>query len=125
MSSRRLIVNERSGNVVLARARVRAGFFSRLTGLSLRGPKSIKDGAFFIRRSPGRLTTAVHTLAVRSPIGVVWLSADRIVVDKKLAKSWRFAHVPSAPALYYLEADPTILERVEIGDQMRIVEAVS
>ncbi len=125
MNSRRRIVNERTGQVVLARAIVRAGFFSRLTGLSLRGPKLIDDGALFVCGSDSRLASAVHTLGLRSSIGVVWLSSDLMVVDKQLAKSWRFAHVPAAPALYYLEAAPSILERVEIGDQLRIDGAVT
>lgn len=125
MSARRLIVNERTGQVVLARARVRASFVSRLAGLSFRGQDAICDGALFVCGSNSRLAAAVHTLALRSTIGVVWLSADLLVVDKKLARSWRFAHVPSAPAMYYLEADPAILERVDIDDQLRIDEAVS
>ena len=125
MSARRLIVNERTGQVVLARARVCASFASRLAGLSFRGPKAISDGALFVRGSDKRLASAVHTLALRSPIGVVWLSSDLKVVDKKLAKSWRVAHVPSAPAMYYLEGEPAILERADIGDQFRIDEAVS
>ena len=125
MSSRRLIVNERTGQVVLARARVCAGFFARLTGLSFRGPSAKIEGAIFVCGSNSRLASAIHTCGLRSPIGVVWLSADLKVVDMKLAKTWRFAHVPSTPAMYYLEADPALLERVEIGDQLRINEADS
>lgn len=125
MSSRRLIVSESTGQVVLARARVCASFHSRLIGLSFQGQSAINQGALFVRRSPSRLGTAIHTFAVRSPIGVVWLGADLKVVDKKLAKAWRFAHVPSAPAMYYLEGKPSILERVDVGDQLRIDEAVS
>ena len=125
MSSRRLIVNERRGQVLLARARLCASFFCRLIGLSFRGSAAISEGALFICRSPGRLRTAIHTLFVRSAIGVVWLDSNFKVVDKKLARSWGFAHVPSAPAMYYLEAEPSILEQVEVGDRLRIDEAVS
>lgn len=123
MSARRLIVNERTGQVVLARARLCASFFSRLVGLSFHGPNAVSDGALFVCRSNSRHASAIHTLGLRSAIGVVWLGADHKVVDQKLAKSWRFAHVPSAPAMYYLEADPAILARTEIGDQLRIDEA--
>ncbi len=125
MSSRRLIVNDRTGQVVLARARVCASFVSRLIGLNFQGSRSINEGALFVRGSPSRLGTAIHTLALRSSIGVVWLDAQLRVVDKKLAESWTFAHVPAARAMYYLEAEPSVLERVEIGDQLRITEAVS
>ncbi len=123
MSSRRLIVNERTGQVILARADVCASFFSRLIGLSFRGMNALGDGAIFVCQSPGRYAAAVHTLAVRAPIGIVWLNGDLKVVDAKLAKPWRFAHVPSAPAMYYLEGEPKILERVEIGDKLRIHKA--
>lgn len=125
MSSRRLIVNERTGKIVLARARVCASFVSRLLGLTFMNQQTVNEGALFICRSPSRLATAIHTFAVSSQIGVVWLDSDRKVVDKKLAKPWRFAHVPSTRAMYYLEAEPTILERVEIGDPISIDEAVS
>ena len=109
----------------MARARVCASFASRLAGLSFRGPSAVSEGALFVCGSSSRLASAVHTLALRSPIGVIWLSADLRVVDKKLVKSWRFAHVPAAPAMYYLEAEPAILQRADIGDQLRIDEAVS
>ena len=125
MSSRRSIVNERTGKVILARARIRASFLSRLIGLSLRGRQTISEGALFIGTSRGRFGSAIHTLAVRAPIGVVWLSADFKVVDKRLANPWRIAHVPTARAMYYVEAAPCILERVNIGDQVRIDMALS
>ncbi|MCE2470418.1 MAG: DUF192 domain-containing protein [Anaerolineae bacterium] len=96
-----------------------------MVGLSFREPCALSEGAIFVCGSPGRFAAAIHTLGLRAPIGVVWLSADSKVVDKMLTKSWRFAHVPSTPAMYYLEGDPSILERVDIGDQLRIDEAVS
>lgn len=125
MSSRRLIVNECTGQEILARAHVRASFVSRLIGLSFQGHQAIYEGALFVCGSPSRLATAIHTFGLRSHIGVIWLSGDLKVVDKKLAKSWRIAHVPSTRAMYYLEAEPAILERVQIGDQIRINEAVT
>lgn len=125
MSSRRLIVNDGTGQVVLARARVCASFVSRLAGLCFRGPSAINEGALFVCGSSGRIGAAVHTLFIRSAIGVIWLDPELTVVDKKLAQPSRFAHVPAAPALYYLEAEPSILGRADIGDQLRIEEAVS
>ena len=76
----------------------------------------------FLCARPGRLTAAVHTLGFRFAIGVVWLDAELKVVDKKLALPGRFAHVPKAAAMYYLEANPAILDLTRIGDQLRIDE---
>jgi uncharacterized membrane protein (UPF0127 family) len=56
-------------------------------------------------------------------IGVVWLDASGLVVDKRLAKPWRLAYAPQKPAQYFLEAKPAILERVQIGDVLQFDEA--
>lgn len=111
--------------MVLARAKVCAGFFSRLRGLQFASELEANEGLIFVRGGSSRLAAAIHTLCLRFDIGVVWLDEDFRVVDKKLAKPWRFAHVPRAAAMYYLEAQPTILDRVAIGDHLRIDEAAA
>jgi uncharacterized membrane protein (UPF0127 family) len=58
-------------------------------------------------------------------IGVIWIDAVGKVVDKKLAKVWRPAYAPSAPAQYFLEANPDVLERVQVGDVLRFDEVAS
>ena len=125
MIPQRVIINRRTGEVVLARARCCAGFSARLIGLQFKGRTAVREGAIFVSRFPSRLATTVHTLCIRFDIGVVWLDSDLVVVDKKLAKPWRFAHVPRARAMYYLEADASILERVQIGDQLQLKEVIA
>jgi len=51
-----------------------------------------------------------------------WLDASGKVVDKKLAKVWRPAYAPVAPAQYFLEANTELLERVQVGDILRFDE---
>ena len=125
MSPRRSISNLRTGNVLLARASVRASFFSRLAGLQFKRRLVAGQGALFVCSRAGRLPAAVHTLGMRSAIAVIWLDAELKVVDLRLAKPWRFAHVPKAAAMYYLEAHPSILDQVKISDQLSIGEAQS
>jgi uncharacterized membrane protein (UPF0127 family) len=125
MSPHRVVINRRTGKVVLARARYCAGFTCRLIGLQFKGRTAAHEGAIYVSRFPSRLVAIVHTMCIRFDIGVVWLDSDLIVVDKKLAKPWRFAHVPKARAMYYLEADPSILERVQIGDQLQFKGVVA
>lgn len=56
-------------------------------------------------------------------IGVVWLDREGRVVDQQLARPWRPAYAPAEPAQYYLEANPTVLERVRRGERLRFDEA--
>ena len=58
-------------------------------------------------------------------IGVIWLDAEGRVVDKKLAKPWRPMYAPAKPAQYYIEANPSILDKVAIGDMLVFSESAS
>jgi uncharacterized membrane protein (UPF0127 family) len=80
------------------------------------------EGLLFVTRREGRSHTAIHMLFMRFAIGVVWVDAALRVVDTALAKPWRPAYAPRAPAQYYIEANPAILERVKIGDRLRFDE---
>jgi hypothetical protein len=40
------------------------------------------------------------------------------VVDKTLARPWRPIYAPERPACYYIEAHPSALDKVEIGDKL-------
>jgi hypothetical protein len=57
-------------------------------------------------------------------IGVVWLDKNSRVVDKQLAKPWRPMYTPKSPAQYYIEANPSVLDRVRVGSKLRFDEAV-
>lgn len=126
MSARRvIIINRRAKATLLTRATVCASFFSRLTGLLFKRRAVVREGAVFVLRSPSRVFATVHTMGMRCSIGIVWLDVRCQVVDTRLAKPWRLAHVPKASAMYYLEADPAILEQVQLGDPLQIDEGVT
>ena len=120
MMARTRTVRVWNGDVPLARGRVCAGFFARLRGLL--GRKRLEPGAclLFVPSRGGRLAASTHTLGMRFAIGIIWLDAELRVIDSRLAQPWIIAHVPRAPARYYLEADPAILELARIGDRLRI-----
>ena len=67
--------------------------------------------------------TSIHMLFVFFSIAVVWLDAERRVVDQVLAKPFRPYYAPSKPAQYYVEGDPGLLEHVQIGDQLAFEES--
>ncbi len=62
---------------------------------------------------------------MRFPIGVIWLAGDGRVVDKRLAKPWRPAYAPQAPARYYVEANVSVLDKVEVGDVLTFSDRAS
>ena len=119
-----MIRNTRTDEVVLARAKVCAGFLSRLIGLQFRRGLAEDEGAIFVRRAEGRLSASVHTIGLRFEIGIVWLNSEMIVVDMKLATPGQLAHVPKVPARVFLEGHPSILERVQIGDRLQIHKGI-
>ncbi|GAB4510566.1 MAG: hypothetical protein OHK0046_07650 [Anaerolineae bacterium] len=83
------------------------------------------QGLLFVHGGEGRATTTIHMLFMLFSIGVVWMDASGKVVDKQLARPWRLAYAPKSPAQYYIEANPSILARVEIGDVLRFDEVVA
>jgi len=59
-------------------------------------------------------------LFMRFDIGVVWLSKDLTIVDKKIAKKWHVAYFSRLPAQHVIELHPTQLENFSIGDKLMI-----
>lgn len=62
--------------------------------------------------------TAIHMLFMAFPIAAIWLDDNFVVVDKVHAKPWRPFYAPSKAARYTLEASPSVLERVHIGNKL-------
>src|SRR3990172_6596180 len=105
------IRNAQTGLVVLPRAEWCASFWCHLRGLQFVPRLPDDQGLFFVTQGEGRSHTAIHMLFMFFSIAVVWLDANGKVVDKKLAKPWRLAYAPRAPAQFYIEASPDLLNR--------------
>ena len=118
----RIIRNAQTGEIVLARAKWCASVWCHFRGLQLVPRLPDDEGILFVTKSEGRAHTSIHMFFMRFSIAVVWLDASGTVVDKKLAKPWRAAYAPSAPAQYFLEANPSLLDCVKIGDRLRFDE---
>jgi uncharacterized membrane protein (UPF0127 family) len=52
-------------------------------------------------------------------IGVVWLDAAGMVVDRVVARPFRPFYAPRAPAQYFLEGPPSLVDQVQAGDRFR------
>lgn len=120
-----MLRNEQTGHVVLARVRMCESFLCHLRGLQFVPRLPADEGLLFVTRAESRTNSAIHMFFMAFPIGVVWLDANRRVVDVAHAKPWRPMYAPSAPAQFYLEANLDVLERVAIGDVLRFDEAAA
>lgn len=125
MSQYRILRHVGTGSVVLARVRWCSSFWCHFKGLQFVFSLPDDQGLLFVTPSEGRIHTAIHMFFMFMSIGVVWLDRSGRVVDKRLAKPWRPSYAPSAPAQYYIEANPDILERVAIGDVLRFDEVTA
>lgn len=112
--------NETRRERLLGRARRCSSLLCRLRGLTFRRTLGDDEGLLLIGRRESRIDAAIHMFFVFFPIAAIWLDRNGRVVDTKLARPFRLAYVPRAPARDVLEGPPTLLERVRIGDQLRV-----
>jgi uncharacterized membrane protein (UPF0127 family) len=91
-------------------------FLSQLRGLMFRSRLPRDEGLLLVGKRDARLDSSIHMLFVAFDLCVVWINADRQVVDKVLAKSWRPAYFSKRPARYVLEIHHERWGDFEIGD---------
>ncbi len=84
----------------------------------LRPPLREDEAYVFVQPRESRSLTTIHMLFVFFPLAVIWLDANKRVVDKVLARPFFPYYAPRQPAQYYLECHPTVLQRVQIGDRL-------
>jgi uncharacterized membrane protein (UPF0127 family) len=121
----RVLRNQETGDVILARVRLCVSFWCHFRGLQLVPRLPEEEGLLFVTKFEGRVHTAIHMFFMLFSIAVVWLDQSGRVVDKQFAKPWRPAYTPSAPAQYYIEANPSLLDRINIGDILRFDEVTT
>ncbi len=112
--------NETQGTPVLGHVRRCASFLCRLRGLTFRGRLGDDEGLLLVGSRESRADSAIHMFFVFFPIAAIWLDGHGRVVDARLARPFRPYYAPRAPARDILEGPPVLLERIRIGDQLRI-----
>ncbi len=117
-----MVENRTRGKVVLARVKWCRSFLCRLRGLTFRRRLPAEEGLLLVEGKASIATTAIHMFFVFFPIAAIWLDDSFRVVDAKLARPFHPFYAPRAPARYVLEATPTLLYQIAIGDQLYITE---
>ena len=113
--------NETQNLVLVPHLRRADSFLSRLRGLMLRRSLGKDEGLLLVGRTESRAEATIHMFFVFFPIGVLWLDRDNRVVDKTVARPFRPAYAPQAPAIGVLECQPEVLDQVEVGDTVGFV----
>lgn len=97
-------------------------YFSRLMGLMFSKPIPKEGGIIMDEKFSSKMNAAIHMLFVNFPITVLWLDPDLVVVDKVLAKPWRPAYVPKAPARWVVELHASRMDDFAEGDHLALNE---
>jgi uncharacterized protein len=118
MTEYRVIRKADTGEVLLARAKWCAGYWSRVVGLMFRRNLPDDEGLLFVYGRESRAETSIHMLFMNFNIATIWLDKNGVVVDKVLAKVWRPAYASKKPAQYFIEGRPLLLDRVQVGDRL-------
>ena len=77
-----------------------------------------EEGLLLVQSRESRADSGIHMFFVFMDLGVIWINAQGIVVDVKLAKAWRSILIPQAAAQYVLEIVPERLDEFQVGDQL-------
>ncbi len=93
-------------------------FMCRLRGLMFRSSLAADDGLLLVQSRDSRLEAAIHMLFVPFDLAVFWIDSNYRVVDRTLARGWRPAYIPAAPARYILELHPARQDDYRVGDQV-------
>jgi uncharacterized membrane protein (UPF0127 family) len=121
MSKHVKIVNLSNSEHLPLRVKYCADFFSRLKGFTFRKKIEIDEGLILVEKHDSKLDTSIHMLFVWTDLSVFWVNSKMVVVDKKLAKSWRPFYASHSPAQYVIELNPLKLDVLHIGDKLDFV----
>ncbi len=93
-------------------------FGSKLMGLMFRKKLPRNTGLIFQYEVESILNTSIHMLFMYFPITVVWLNANGVIVDKKLALPWHLMYAPALPACSVIETDSKFFDEFQVGEKI-------
>jgi uncharacterized membrane protein (UPF0127 family) len=115
------VVNRRTGEVLAHSARWCSSRASRLRGLQYRRRLNPGEALILVKPTDSIVNSSIHMLWVFFPIAAVWINDQGRVTHTQLARPWRPYYASPAPARYVLEAAPSLLEHVQVGDEIDFV----
>jgi len=116
------VVHAGKGQILVEHARWCDSFASKARGFTFRRQLAPGEGLVLVESADSRVNSGITMLFCFFDLGIVWVNGAGQVVDKVIAKPWRPSYLPQAPAQYAIEADPEIVQHIEIGDQINFAE---
>ncbi len=113
-----MLRNETTGKIILEKTRHAKSFLSLFRGLMLERKSRFDYALVFHLPAETRLGASVHMLLVFFPVGIVFLNAEKIVVDKARLEPWALNYTPKKPAKYFIEMPEGKAEGISIGDRL-------
>jgi uncharacterized membrane protein (UPF0127 family) len=80
------------------------------------------EGLVLVESRESRMDTSIHMLFVWTDLAVIWLNAEREVVDTVLARAWRPFYAPAKAAQYTIEIHPERLNEFSVGDTVEFLD---
>jgi uncharacterized membrane protein (UPF0127 family) len=95
-------------------------FFCKFCGLMLRNQLNMNEGILFINSNNSRINSSIHTLLMKFDIAVFWIDSNHRVVDKTIARKWKWYYFPKKSATYILETSLENISLFRVGDLLEI-----
>jgi len=108
----------KSKGIDLGKIDLADSFLSRFMGLMFR--KDPEKGLILkLPSSRSRRGSAIHMFFMRFPLDIIFLDADKKIVDMVSIKPWK-TYTPKAPSKYVIELKEDSINKykLEIGDEM-------
>jgi hypothetical protein len=115
-----VIKNLTSGQIIATEVKWCDTFLSKSRGLMFHRAIHEDEALVFAESKESVSLTSIHMFFVFFPIAVIWLNAERKVVDKVLARPFRPYYAPQHPAQYFVECHPSVIDKVQIGDRLEL-----
>jgi len=111
-----MLYNETTKKMIIKTKHAKS-HLQKAIGLMFSCKKKFDYGLIFDMGKESIIGSSIHMMFVFYPIFVVFLNEDKVVVDAKVAKSWRF-YSPKFPARYVLELPTKFKEKIKEGERL-------
>ncbi len=116
-----MLFNSTTQKKIIGKVRVAADFFGNLKGLMFERQENFDYALIFGLPVETRLGASVHMMFVFFPIDIVFLDAQKKVVDKATLRPWMLNYTPQTAAKYFVEMPLGTGAGTKIGDRVEWV----
>lgn len=110
------VIHQETNQTLLESARWCSSRLCRLRGLQFRRNLNQGEALILVKDKDSIANSSIHMFFVFFPIAAIWVNKKGKVTSAQLAKPWRPYYASPEPATYVIEASPSILENVNVGD---------